>query len=138
MIGNCKHCGIEKELEAHHIVPKSLGGTDDKQNIVMLCGSCHGKAHNANFKDNRKGLIAKGIERRKQKDSIALGWWNKYDKEVDNVLWELMEEDENVYEFLISGMHLGFIAPSHIYDLFHKGSTQIRGTLRKQLRIKVK
>ena len=29
----------------HHILPKSLGGTDDPENKVWLCAECHEKVH---------------------------------------------------------------------------------------------
>lgn len=32
-------------LEAHHLVPVSLGGADDDDNIALLCGNCHAVAH---------------------------------------------------------------------------------------------
>lgn len=45
----CKHCGKEggphgsAELHAHHIVPKSEGGSHDASNLVTLCRDCHKK-----------------------------------------------------------------------------------------------
>lgn len=32
-------------LEKHHIVPRSLGGTDKAENLVNLCPTCHVLAH---------------------------------------------------------------------------------------------
>jgi hypothetical protein len=32
-------------LDAHHIVPRSLGGTHDYTNLVLLCPNCHRIAH---------------------------------------------------------------------------------------------
>lgn len=42
----CQSCGAEnEELHAHHIIPKSKGGSDDMGNLVTLCKSCHESVH---------------------------------------------------------------------------------------------
>jgi hypothetical protein len=42
-IGNCEVCGIwYPALEEDHKIPKHLGGTDDKENIQIICPNCHG------------------------------------------------------------------------------------------------
>ena len=40
----CQVCGKKKQrknLEVHHIIPKSKGGTDDPTNLITLCKYCH-------------------------------------------------------------------------------------------------
>lgn len=32
-------------LDLDHIVQRSLGGTDDRSNLQLLCRQCHGKKH---------------------------------------------------------------------------------------------
>lgn len=44
----CQQCGkvCEKsELDCHHITPLSLGGTNDDDNLMLLCRECHKKVH---------------------------------------------------------------------------------------------
>lgn len=45
----CVRCGTERMLEAHHRLPRSLGGPDTMANLVTLCGpypgGCHGWVH---------------------------------------------------------------------------------------------
>ena len=47
----CQDCGAKgaaegsAQLEVHHITPVSEGGTDDKENLVTLCDSCHSERH---------------------------------------------------------------------------------------------
>ena len=41
----CANCGSKENLEIHHIVPLSLGGTNNITNLVPLCYSCHKAAH---------------------------------------------------------------------------------------------
>ena len=33
-------------LEVHHIIFRSLGGTDDERNLITLCEKCHKAVHN--------------------------------------------------------------------------------------------
>jgi 5-methylcytosine-specific restriction endonuclease McrA len=37
----CQRCGSTRQLEAHHIVPISAGGSDDPANGITLCKDCH-------------------------------------------------------------------------------------------------
>ena len=37
----CGRCGATENLEIHHIFPVSLGGTNDKRNMMILCKDCH-------------------------------------------------------------------------------------------------
>ena len=45
----CEKCGREWKhgwlLEVHHVLPKSLGGTDNEDNAMILCLGCHYNAH---------------------------------------------------------------------------------------------
>ena len=37
----CAICGSSNPLDLHHIVPVSLGGTDDPSNLTVLCANCN-------------------------------------------------------------------------------------------------
>lgn len=39
----CANCGSTNNLEVDHIVPLSRGGTNDIDNLRILCKSCHRK-----------------------------------------------------------------------------------------------
>ena len=42
----CQICGTKHtKLEVHHIVYRSKGGTDDEDNLITLCETCHKKVH---------------------------------------------------------------------------------------------
>jgi len=43
----CAICGSKKELEVHHIVPLSKGGTSREDNLITLCRRCHSKCHSS-------------------------------------------------------------------------------------------
>lgn len=57
----CFDCGAPA-VHAHHVVPKSLGGTT----TVNLCASCHGKVHNRKFVDS-SALVKKGLQKLQDK-----------------------------------------------------------------------
>ncbi|QTA79211.1 HNH endonuclease domain-containing protein, RRXRR domain-containing [Desulfonema limicola] len=42
----CQNCNKKNiRLEAHHIIPRSMGGKDTIKNLITLCESCHEKVH---------------------------------------------------------------------------------------------
>ena len=41
----CAVCSRNDYLEFHHMLPVSKGGTDDYDNIILLCVHCHGAVH---------------------------------------------------------------------------------------------
>ena len=66
---SCFECGNKKDIEYHHIIPYSWGG----RRVIPLCGNCHNMVHKGRQrKDNHRGLIKKGIEKKKQ-EAIAAG-----------------------------------------------------------------
>lgn len=45
--GCCAICGapVPEGVKAHHEPPKSQGGQDIKENLIMLCQECHAQRH---------------------------------------------------------------------------------------------
>lgn len=39
----CQACGT-KGVEVHHIVPLSKGGSDEPENLALMCSQCHDDA----------------------------------------------------------------------------------------------
>jgi 5-methylcytosine-specific restriction endonuclease McrA len=39
---SCARCASGKDLQAHHMIAIADGGEDHADNIVVLCGHCHG------------------------------------------------------------------------------------------------
>ena len=50
----CQHCGSREHLQAHHILPKSEGGTNTPHNGLTLCADCHQASHNGEWALNIK------------------------------------------------------------------------------------
>ena len=42
----CEICGARTNLVVHHKIPRSKGGSDDKENLQVLCRNCHLHVHN--------------------------------------------------------------------------------------------
>ena len=49
----CAICGSKDFLEFHHITPKSKGGSDDYDNIIVLCACCHAGIHERAYNPQR-------------------------------------------------------------------------------------
>lgn len=41
----CRNCGVERGLDLHHVIFRSLGGKDVAENLVLLCARCHQDVH---------------------------------------------------------------------------------------------
>ena len=41
----CQECGSLKNLQVHHLQPRSQLGDDTMTNLITLCSRCHGKRH---------------------------------------------------------------------------------------------
>ena len=39
----CELCGDKRNLEVHHIVPVCCGGSDNADNLIVVCWICHSK-----------------------------------------------------------------------------------------------
>ena len=65
----CFECGTTEDLQQHHVVPRSRGGTK----TVSLCTQCHGKAHGRDLKGLEHSRLTKeGLERARQR-GVKLG-----------------------------------------------------------------
>jgi hypothetical protein len=40
---HCKTCGTDQDLVVDHVIPLSLGGTNEDDNLQTLCGTCNTK-----------------------------------------------------------------------------------------------
>ncbi|MBC8282053.1 MAG: HNH endonuclease [Chloroflexi bacterium] len=47
---NCEICGVVRNLDRHHVIPKRMGGRKDpaihdEDNLMTLCRNCHRNLH---------------------------------------------------------------------------------------------
>lgn len=96
----CNICNKKTDyLEIHHIVPKSRGGLDTKQNMVGLCIECHSLAHDVSFK-RKNGLIAEAAQRAIQKTKDAQKWCNENEDLMNEKIENLFYENEDLAHFV--------------------------------------
>ena len=57
----CQSCGVgDCRLHVHHILPRSEGGTDHRENLMTLCPECHAEEHGKSACDLCGTLTEKG------------------------------------------------------------------------------
>lgn len=56
----CLECGSTEDIEHHHVIPKSRGGTA----TVLLCWRCHDKVHGRQRTDSTSALTKEALARR--------------------------------------------------------------------------
>lgn len=49
----CAICGNKDFLEYHHLTEKSKGGTDDYDNLILLCACCHATIHGRKYNPDK-------------------------------------------------------------------------------------
>ena len=96
----CVQCGAVERLEVDHIIPLSIGGRDDEDNLQILCRTCNAKKHNKNIyhgiikiDQNYKNYILVNQERGLQ--IMASG-----EKNYDMFLKHLVEVIEHTKKYL--------------------------------------
>ena len=62
----CALCDSTKYLQIHHVVKRSLGGTNSPHNLICLCSDCHALAHGMDL----RGLA--DVERDRQIDQAIV------------------------------------------------------------------
>ena len=43
---HCQHCGTTEHITVDHIIPLARGGTNDLENLQLLCKFCNGRKGN--------------------------------------------------------------------------------------------
>jgi len=69
MEDKCFECEIAEDLQQHHVVPRSRGGTK----TVTLCYSCHMKAHGRDSKGLNMSRLTKEALARLKEQGVQLG-----------------------------------------------------------------
>lgn len=67
---NCKSKTKNTKLETHHIIFKSNGGSDEQENLIVLCKNCHDKVHTGELNLKRTGKIKSNLKHATQMNSI--------------------------------------------------------------------
>ena len=70
---SCQHCkGVSKDskLEVHHIIFRSNGGSDEHENLITLCKTCHDKLHKGEIDLKKIGKRKGSLKHATQMNSI--------------------------------------------------------------------
>jgi cytochrome c553 len=77
----CQHCkgkSKDRRLHVHHIVFRSEGGSDEAENLVTLCKTCHDKVHHDGLVLKRNGKPKGNLLHATQMNSIRVQMLNAY------------------------------------------------------------
>jgi 5-methylcytosine-specific restriction endonuclease McrA len=77
----CKGKKKSNRLEIHHVIFRSNGGSDEEDNLITLCDTCHTNLHHGNLKLNIKGIKKGSLKHATQMNSIRIQLLNIYECE---------------------------------------------------------
>lgn len=87
----CQHCKGESKdsrLHVHHIIFRSQGGSDDPENLITLCKTCHDKLHRGEVVLKIRGKLKGQLKYATQMNSIR------------QQLLKLLPETEETFGFI--------------------------------------
>lgn len=79
----CKGKRRDSKLEVHHIIFRSQGGSDEEDNLITLCHTCHWKLHNEGLKLNLKGRKKGQLKHATQMNSIRMQLLKYYPEAIE-------------------------------------------------------
>ena len=84
----CQNCHNKKKqkqdkMEVHHIIYKSKGGSDEAENLITLCSTCHYNVHHNNLKLNLKGKLKGTLKYATQMNSIRIQLLKHYPEAIE-------------------------------------------------------
>jgi len=66
----CKGKSKDSKLEVHHIIFRCYGGSDESENLITLCKTCHDKLHAEKINLKRNGKVKGQLKHATQMNSI--------------------------------------------------------------------
>lgn len=69
----CQHCkgkSKDSKLEVHHIIFRRNGGSDESDNLIVLCKTCHDKLHLGEISLKKNGKLKGQLKHATQMNSI--------------------------------------------------------------------
>lgn len=70
----CNYCDKTEGLEYHHIIPRSMGGTDEECNLLLVCNDHHAILHGMKARANISALTKEGLRKAKER-GVKIGGW---------------------------------------------------------------
>ena len=109
MTATCWECNSTYDIQFHHVVPKSLGGTK----TLPLCAKCHGKVHGTN-KIGCSELTKRGLQHLKA-EGVTLGG--------EALGWTRTEETDTEGRRIVCKVESEALAVARILELRTEGRT---------------
>ena len=82
----CQHCKGKKKdskLEVHHIIYRRNGGSDEEENLITLCKTCHDGVHHDTVKLKLTGKRKGQLKHATQMNSIRLQLLKRYPEAIE-------------------------------------------------------
>lgn len=79
----CKGRHKDSKLEIHHIIFRSQGGSDDAENLITLCHTCHKALHDGIIKTNLVGKTKGQLKYATQMNNIRCQLLNRYPNVIE-------------------------------------------------------
>jgi len=141
----CQKCkGKNKKLHVHHIIFRSQGGTNEPDNLITLCESCHDKLHNDEFvikgsKSKTKhateiGIIKSQLKKKFGNFEKTFGYETKFKREQ---VLELPKTHYNDAVAICCKDNYEIIVDKNIYYKKHVCKGDYRQTKGKRSEIKI-
>lgn len=81
----CKGKHKDSKLEVHHIIFRSQGGSDEAENLITLCHTCHKALHDGSIKVNLVGKAKGQLKYATQMNSIRCQLIRKYPNAIETI-----------------------------------------------------
>ena len=79
----CKGKHKDSKLEVHHIIFRSKGGSDEQDNLITLCHTCHKNLHDDKIKPNFKGKTKGNLKYATQMNEIRSQLLKHYPEAIE-------------------------------------------------------
>lgn len=111
----CGNCGSIENLQIHHVVPLSFGGSNRISNLVRLCNACHSKAHGG------YSLIEKASETRRKgiANGGRIGSKILFGYKYENNEYTIDEASAEVVRFIFRLRYDSELSTSNIAELLN-------------------
>lgn len=93
----CQCCGKKHvRLEVHHIIFRSLGGSDELDNLITLCEKCHKAIHDGKITLNLKGKCKRNLRHATQMSIVRSQLLKLYPEAIETFGFVTKANSENL------------------------------------------
>lgn len=125
----CINCGSNKDLHYHHVIPTTLGGSNNSNNLVCLCNKCHRLLHfGENIIFNHSELVKIG-QQKAVKNGSKLGAKNISIQRIDSkIVYDIFRKEYGIInDKIINICKKHNISREKYYRLLHIFKNEIYG-----------